>query len=79
MKVHFVLIKSHMRIVMIENIHQELLHLKVTRNGQKHAYIKGFPPFLGIFEGPELLKYATHYHGSHMIFDQHTMNFQSTR
>ena len=31
--------------------HPELLHLKVTRKGQKLAYIKGFPPFRGKFEG----------------------------
>ena len=37
--------------MMIQNIHQELLYLKVTRNGQKLAYIKGFPPFWGKFEG----------------------------
>ena len=36
---------------MIQNIYQELLHLKVTRNGRRLAYIKGFPPFRGKFEG----------------------------
>ena len=43
--------QSHIRTMMIQNIYQELLHLKVTRNGRKLAYIKGFPPFRGKFEG----------------------------
>ena len=79
MKLHPVLIKSHIRTMMIQSIYQQLLHLTVTRNGQKLAYSKGFPPFRGKFEGLELLKYAMHHHGSYMISYQHTMNFQSVR
>ena len=38
--------------MIIQNIYQELLQSKFTRNVRKLAYIKGFPPFLGKFEGP---------------------------
>ena len=43
--------KSYKNYTMIQNTYQEVLHLKVTRNGRKLAYTKGFLPFRGKFEG----------------------------
>ena len=36
---------------MIQNVNQELLHLKVARNGQKRAYIKVSLPFKASLKG----------------------------
>ena len=79
MILHCVLIKSHILTMMIQNIYQEILRSKVTRNGQKLAYIKGVSPFRGKFEGLQLLTYAMHYHGSSTISYHHTMYFQSVK
>ena len=38
-KVHCVLIKSHVKTIMIQRTHQELLHSKVTRSRRKLSYI----------------------------------------
>ena len=76
------LAKSDTRTMMIQNIYQELLHLKVTRNGIKPAYFKGFCPFLGNFEGAWLQRYAyiILFYISFLYYSgEHTMNFQTMK
>ena len=50
LKVHCMLIKNRAGTMMIQHIHQELLHLKVSRNGRTRADIEGLLPFPGKFE-----------------------------
>ena len=77
MKLHCVLIKSHVKTMTIQNIYQELLHLKVAGMGESLLISKASLPFEASLKGCNYLRMQ--HHGSYMISSQHTVNCQSVR